>query len=52
MILTDDLGMQRVAVKFVLKLLLCEQIVLCLDVMQDMLVVKDDPDFLKTVMNI
>jgi hypothetical protein len=49
-ILTDDLGMRRVATKFVPKLLSCEQKELHLDVAQDMLeCTNSDLDFLKTV---
>jgi hypothetical protein len=49
-ILTDDLGMRRVAAKFVPKLLSCEQKELRLDVAQDMLeCANGDLDFLKTV---
>jgi transposase len=46
-ILTDDLGMRRVAAKFVPKLLSCEQKELRLDVAQDML--ECATDFQKTV---
>ncbi|XP_033606072.1 uncharacterized protein LOC117282053 [Cryptotermes secundus] len=49
-ILTDDLGMRRVAAKFVPKLLSPEQQQLRLEVVQDMLeCVNRDPEFLKTV---
>ncbi|PNF34001.1 hypothetical protein B7P43_G04643 [Cryptotermes secundus] len=49
-ILTEDLGMQRVATKFVPKLLSPEQQQLRLEVAQDMLECANrDPEFLKTV---
>jgi hypothetical protein len=49
-ILTDDLGMRRVAAKCMPKLLSCEQKELHLDVAQDMLeCANGDLDFLKTV---
>jgi histone-lysine N-methyltransferase SETMAR len=49
-ILTDDLGMRRVAAKFVPKLLSCEQKEFRLDIAQDMLdCVNGDLDFLKTM---
>jgi hypothetical protein len=49
MILTEDLGMQRVAAKFVPELLSLEQQQLRLEVAQDMLEYANrDPEFLKT----
>jgi len=49
-ILTDDLAMRRVSVKFVPKLLTMEQKQLCLEVSQDMLVyANSDPEFLNIV---
>jgi histone-lysine N-methyltransferase SETMAR len=49
-ILTEDVGMRRVAAKFVPKLLSPEQQQLCLEVAQDMLECANrDPEFLKTV---
>jgi len=49
-ILTDDLAMRRVSVKFMLKLLTMEQKQLCLEVLQDMLdSANHDPEFLNIV---
>jgi predicted DNA-binding protein YlxM (UPF0122 family) len=49
-ILTEDLGMRRVATKYVKKLLLSEQQQLHLQVMQDVVECANrNPEFLKTV---